>query len=240
MDTTKFDRPFTTLFLLVSVDGKITTGDNDDMDTEDFHHIAGLKEGLSKYYEIEEHLDQVYLNSGKVLAKVGFNAKNPSSRQKRGLSFVVIDNKPHLSTNGCEYLAKWCQTLFLITTNKSHPAYSLREKYPNIKILEYDREIDFPDAFQKLKTDGVDRMTVQTGGTLNAIFLRNKLIDLVSVVVAPCLIGGENTQGLIGGDSLHTKADLEKIKALKFIKCDILDGSYLHLQYEVINDTEIT
>lgn len=234
------DRPTTTLFLLVSVDGKITTGDIDTMDTEDFRHIVGLKEGLPQYYEIEKHLDRVYLNSGKVLAKVGFNSKNPSSAKKEDLSFVVVDNKPHLTIEGYEYLAKWCKNLYLITTNDQHPANSLISKYPNIKILKYSKEIDFLDAFSKLKTEfHIERMVIQTGGTLNSIFLRSKLIDYVSIVIAPCLIGGKNTEGLIGGESLHIKEDLIELKSLKLVKCDILKNSYLHLQYEVNNDTII-
>ena len=40
-------RPETTLFMLMSVDGKISTGDTDIMDVDkDFPTITGLREGL--------------------------------------------------------------------------------------------------------------------------------------------------------------------------------------------------
>lgn len=40
-------RPITTLFMLMSVDGKINTGSTDNMDMDrDFPYISGLKEGL--------------------------------------------------------------------------------------------------------------------------------------------------------------------------------------------------
>jgi len=46
-------RPETTLFLLSSVDGKISTGDTDAMDTDtDYLRIKGVKEGLHQYYDI--------------------------------------------------------------------------------------------------------------------------------------------------------------------------------------------
>lgn len=49
------DRPETTLFLLMSVDGKISTGDNDVLDVDkDFPKIDGIKEGLSQYYKLEQ------------------------------------------------------------------------------------------------------------------------------------------------------------------------------------------
>ena len=47
------DRPITTLFMLMSVDGKISTGSTDNMDVDkDFPGIPGVAEGLHKYYEV--------------------------------------------------------------------------------------------------------------------------------------------------------------------------------------------
>ena len=86
---------------------------------------------------------------------------------------------------------------------------------------------------------GIDRITIESGGTLKAVLLRSKLIDHISIVVAPALIGGSDTSSLIDGESLHSVADIVHIKALALKKCDILDNSYLHLQYDVINETVI-
>ncbi|PIZ42336.1 deaminase [candidate division WWE3 bacterium CG_4_8_14_3_um_filter_42_11] len=231
-------RPYTTLFLIQSLDGKITTGDNDSMDTENFHKITGIKEGMFQYYELEKRMDRVYVNSGKVFEKVGFNEKVWTKDKNDGLSFVVIDNRPHLNLGGCEYLAKRCETFFLITNNQNHPAFSVTSKFSNIIPLVYKRKIDFTDAFEQLQQKHkIERMTVQTGGTLNAEFLRLGLIDAVSVVVAPCLIGGKDTQSLVGGESLHTKEDLKNIKALRLVKSETWSNSYIHLKYEVINRT---
>ena len=48
------NRPITTLFMLESLDGKISSGNNDNMDVDkDFCQIEGVKEGLHQYYEIE-------------------------------------------------------------------------------------------------------------------------------------------------------------------------------------------
>ena len=37
---------------------------------------------------------------------------------------------------------------------------------------------------------GCQRITIQSGGTLNGLFLREKLLDYIDIVVAPVLIGG--------------------------------------------------
>jgi 2,5-diamino-6-(ribosylamino)-4(3H)-pyrimidinone 5'-phosphate reductase len=235
------NRPVGTLFMLSSLDGKISTGDIDELDVDkDFPRIAGIKEGLHQYYDLEKYTDRVSFNSGKVQAKVGANQRT-WEKDRDDVSFVVVDNKPHLDKNGTEYFAKRSDNFFLITTNKNHPAFSLKDTLPTMHIFFYEEKIDFVDVFRRFKEEfGIEKITIQTGGTLNAQFLRLGLIDKVSIVVAPCLIGGKDTQSLIGGESLHTQEDLKKIKALKLIKCDVLENSYLHLQYEVINDTTIT
>jgi len=49
------DKPVTTLFMLMSVDGKISTGNVDDRDVDkDFPRVIGIKEGLKQYYDIEK------------------------------------------------------------------------------------------------------------------------------------------------------------------------------------------
>ena len=46
------DRPITTLFLLMSVDGKISTRFSDELDVDrDFPKIPGVRESLHQYYE---------------------------------------------------------------------------------------------------------------------------------------------------------------------------------------------
>ena len=47
------NRPITTLFMLESLDGKISSGASDNFDADkDFPKINGVKEGLHQYYEL--------------------------------------------------------------------------------------------------------------------------------------------------------------------------------------------
>jgi len=150
--------------------------------------------------------------------------------------FVVIDNKPHLTEKGINYLSKLSEKVVVVTTNNSHPAKSASGILENIEILQYEQKIDFVDMFKKLKTQfGAERVTIQSGGALNSEFLKLGLIDNLSIVVAPILIGGKNTPSLIDGESLHVVEDLQNIRALKLENVDVLENSYLHLKYKVIN-----
>jgi len=233
------EKPKTTLFMLMSVDGKISTGNIDDRDVDkDFPKIKGIKEGLKQYYDIEQTTDLFSMNSGKVMAKVGANIRKENVK-KIPVSFILIDNKPHLNKIGIEYFLKLSKTLFLVTNNKNHPVFEYNNA-ENLFIMFYENKIDFVDLFKQLKNNhGIDSMTIQTGGTLNSILLREKLIDKLSIVIAPALVGGKEASTLIDGESLQTFEDLYKIKALKLNEIITLNDSYINIKYEIINETEI-
>ncbi len=225
------DRPVTTLYMLMSVDGKISTGATDDLDVdEDFPQIPGVSEGLHQYYEIEQTTDLWSLNSGRVQAKIGVNTKKIPNRTP--VSFVVIDNR-HLNENGIRYFCALSKKFVLITSNAKHPAFNIQEG--NFHII-YQKELSLKDALIKLKSEyGCERITIQTGGTLNGLFLREKLFDYVDVVVAPVLIGGKDTSTLIDGKSLLSQKELSSLGVLKLQECEVLENSYLRLRYEVIH-----
>ena len=117
------DRPFTTLFLLVSTDGKISTGDRDEMDVDrDFPHVPSVREGLKQYYDPELGTDQFSLNTGGTFAKIGVNQKQEPPEQLP-VNFVVVDSEPHLSEQGVSYLAHKGRKLKIATSHTAHPAF---------------------------------------------------------------------------------------------------------------------
>ena len=223
------DRPITTLFMLMSVDGKISTGATDDLDVDrDFPKIVGVQEGLHQYYEIEQTTDLWSLNSGRVQKKMGVNSKGMPN--KSSVSFVIIDNN-HLTKQGIRYFCARSKEFVLVTSNADHPAFQVNED--NLHII-CQSKLSLPDALAKLKSEyGCQRITIQSGGTLNGLFLREKLFDYIDIV--PILIGGKDTSTLIDGKSLLSESELSQLGVLKLQECMVLENSYLRLRYQVIH-----
>ena len=225
-------RPITTLFMLESLDGKINSGNTDELDADkDWCKIDGVKEGLHQYYEIEATTDYFSLNTGRVMAKIGVNDRE-EYHDKVEVKFVIIDNKPHLNENGINYMCHWVESLILVTTNKKHIAYSLTEKYDNLDILYYE-ELDLTRLLEDLYSKyNAEKLTIQSGGNLNGLFLRNNLIDYVNIVIAPLLVGGKDVPTLIDGEAISHSKELNKLKPLELIECNKLDNSYVQLKYK--------
>ena len=87
-------RPITTLFMLMSADGKISTGAADTLDMDaDLPHIPGMAEGLQQYYDVEQTTDLWSLCSGRVQAKVGANEKPLPGKTPVSWNFTTMPSE---------------------------------------------------------------------------------------------------------------------------------------------------
>lgn len=224
------DRPVTTLFMLMSLDGKISTGASDERDFDrDLPQVPGVAEGLPQYYELEQETDLWSLNTGRVMAKIGANTL--PAPPKMPVSFAILDNT-HLTEAGVRWLCVKCKELVIVTSNGSHPALGVRE--PNLSVI-YQERPSLSAALARLRFEhGCERLTIQSGGTLNAALVREGLVDFVDVVVAPVLVGGSDTPTLMDGPSLAGVGELPDLRPLELMSCDALRDSYVLLRYRVV------
>lgn len=224
------DRPFTTLFMLMSADGKISCGSTDALDFDrDLPRVPGVGEGLRQYYDLEQQTDLWSLNTGRVMAKIGANEL--PLPEKTVVSFAIVDNT-HLTEAGVRYLCAKCHQLVIVTSNPAHPAMRMGEE--NLSVV-YQEHPSLEQALHRLCNEyGCERLTVQSGGTLNAALLRARLIDAIDIVVAPVLVGGKDTPTLVDGSSLTSLDELSQLVALELVSCDLLRDSYLRLRYRVV------
>ena len=223
------DRPVTTLFMLMSLDGKVSTDVGDELDFDrDLPCVPGVAEGLYRYYELEQETDLWSLNTGRVMAKVGANEQPTPERLP--VSFVIVDNT-HLTEAGVRWLCARCRRAVIVTSNAAHPAHVVGEG--NLSVMLQERS-SLVDALHRLKADhGCERLTIQSGGTLNAALVREGLVDFVDVVVAPVLVGGRDTPTLLDGPALASVGELSKLCPLELLGCEAMQESYVRLRYKV-------
>ena len=86
------------------------------------------------------------------------------------------------------------------------------------------------DLYSKYK---VDKLTIQSGGSMNGLFVRNDLIDYVDIVIAPILIGGKDVPTLVDGESIKSESELGLLRPLELMECNKLNDSYIELKYKV-------
>jgi 2,5-diamino-6-(ribosylamino)-4(3H)-pyrimidinone 5'-phosphate reductase len=78
---------------------------------------------------------------------------------------------------------------------------------------------------------GVKSVRVDSGGVLNGVLLRAGLVDEVSVLVQPCLVGGTTTRSLFVAPDL---AATEGVVRLKLAHVEPVRDDALWLRYKVV------
>ena len=222
-------KPVTTLFMLMSLDGRINMGNTtEDLDRSNEFVRFAIQENSSE--------DLCSLNTGKVMQKIGINEKTDIP-EKNSFKRVIIDRNSDINENGINYLCHLSDSVFLITNNKEHPAFCVKNYYKNLEILYYENEIDLKEILEKLKTQyKIDQITIQSGGELNEEFLKAGLFDYLNIIIAPVLLGEDEEKTKNTKRTITTVEELNRLSALELLECNEIGDSYVQLKYKVLNN----
>lgn len=193
-------RPHIICHMMISIDGRI--------DCEMTAKISGVKE----YYDSLKALNVQATVSGRVTAQLElaqdgeFVSKKEEIFGREGFSkkcdsdnyCVVVDTKGSLLWTHPKELN---QPLIVITTmsvKKDYLDYLDSERISWIAVGE--KQIDLVHACEILTREfGIERMAIVGGGHINAGFLREGLLDEVSLVVGPAIDGRAGMTALFDG-----------------------------------------
>lgn len=144
---------------------------------------------------------------------------------RKGINNVLIDNK--LDADGVQNLSLLSKKLIIVTANSNHAAN--KTNHTNVSII-YQEKLNLQKLLEDLyENHGCIKITIQTGGTLNEIFLRNKLFDYVEIVIAPELTGGGESTA-----APFCESEFYKLGTLKLETSEVLEDSYIRVRYKVI------
>jgi 2,5-diamino-6-(ribosylamino)-4(3H)-pyrimidinone 5'-phosphate reductase len=105
------------------------------------------------------------------------------------------------------------------------------ERHGVERILAGKDHVDLAVALSELRARyDVERVRVDSGGTLNGMLLKLGLVDEVSLLVAPVLMGDGASRPFY-----HPPASAEGYTSLKLLHQERLTGDNLWLRYEVVH-----
>ena len=99
-------------------------------------------------------------------------------------------------------------------------------------ILTGEDRVDLRASLEELYSRyGVESIRVDSGGTLNGVLLREGLVDEISLLIHPCLVGGTTPRSLFVAPDLTSADDVIDVR-LAHVE-ELRDG-VVWLRYEVI------
>ena len=125
----------------------------------------------------------------------------------------------------------------VFTTTQTDPAQIERLRDCGAEVYTMGEQlVDLEAALRKLRQEGIRRLLVEGGGTLNASLLRLNLVDQVKVYVAPFILGGSKAPTYVDGAGY----ELADAIPLRLDQVEDLEGGGVVLHYSVNNQiTEI-
>jgi 2,5-diamino-6-(ribosylamino)-4(3H)-pyrimidinone 5'-phosphate reductase len=100
-------------------------------------------------------------------------------------------------------------------------------------IVAGEERVDLRAALEELGAHyGMRRVRVDSGGTLAGVLLREGLVDEVSVLVNPALVGGTSARSMFVAPDLTSP---EGVIPLKLLDVEKLCGDVVWLHYQVVS-----
>jgi 2,5-diamino-6-(ribosylamino)-4(3H)-pyrimidinone 5'-phosphate reductase len=220
-------RPYVILNAAMTLDGKIATQTGSS-------NISGKKD-LERVHELRKECDAIMVGIGTVLADdprltVHKIDANPDDNPIR----IVVDSKCRTPMDA--RITNSDAKTIIACANEYKDEFKQSEKYETFKergvkfFFSGDERVDLVALMSYLHEEGIDKLMLEGGSTLNFSMIKAGLIDRISICVAPMIDGGANAKTFFDGEGFDMMDDAVK---LELIDSYTLDKDLI-LTYDVL------
>lgn len=214
---TKTGRPFVVLKAAMTLDGKIATASGESQ------WITGAK-ARAHVHQLRSRVDVIAVGVETALKDdpqltVRVSGGKRSVTGIRQPVRMIFDSRLRIPF-GARVLQGTEQVPTIIaTTNLAGPRKVERLRKMGVEVLvlpSRGSRVSLGKCLQALGSMGFSSMLVEGGAELHAGFLRESLVNRVCLYVAPALLGGQESKGLLGGRSPRSLADIVSLSNVHF------------------------
>ncbi len=202
-------RPHVILNAAMTLDGKIATVAGDS--------TISCGADLDRIHRLRARVDAVMIGVGTVLAD------NPSLtvRRTRGKNpaRIIVDSEAR-TPPAAKVLDGSAKTIIAVTSRA--PKQRVRRLLAaGVQVVPCGSEkVCLPKLLEKLYAQGVRKLLLEGGSTLNWGMLEQGLVDEVCVAIAPCIVGGTIARTLVGGKGFARVSKSIKLELLSVKRVD--------------------
>ena len=202
-------RPYVILNAAMTLDGKIATSTGSS-------NISG-KEDLERVHELRKECDAIMGGIGTVLADdPRLTVHKIDAKPEDNPVRVVVDSKCRTpiaarSTN------KDARTI-IAGANEYKYDFMVTDRYETFKkrgvdfFFSGDKRVDLSLLMSYLHEEGIEKLMLEGGATLNFSMIKAGLIDEIRICVAPMVVGGANAKTFFDGEGFDLMDDAVRLE----------------------------
>ena len=220
-------RPYVILNAAMTLDGKIATATGSS-------NISGKKD-LERVHEIRKECDGIMVGIGTVLADdPRLTVHKIDAKPEDNPVRVVVDSKCRTPIDA--RITNSDAKTIIAVANEYKDELKQSEKYETFKnrgvkfFFSGGERVDLVALMSYLHEEGIDKLMLEGGSTLNFSMIKAVLIDEISICVAPMIVGGANAKTFFDGDGFDT---MDEAIRLELIDSYSLDKDFI-LKYKVL------
>ncbi len=202
-------RPFVHLKLAMSLDGRISLMNS--VSTT----LSG-KESAERVQDLRHEHDAILIGGNTAFVDNPSLTDRSGKKRRRKLVRVVLDNRLQIPLNST-LISTAKETPTLIVSNSSDEDKINRLTEAGVDFARTNAR-DLNEVLDELKKRDLQSVLVEGGAEIAGAFVDAKLVDKLTFIVAPIVIGGKNAPLAIGGNGANSLEDAWRLDDLQIIK----------------------
>ena len=194
-------RPYVILNAAMTLDGKIATQTGSS-------NISG-KEDLQRVHELRKECDAIMVGIGTVMADdPRLTVHKIDAKPEDNPVRVVVDSKCRTPI-AARITNKDARTI-IAGANEYKYDFKVSDRYETFRkrgvdfFFSGEKRVDLVALMSYLHEEGIEKLMLEGGATLNFSMIKAGLIDEIRICVAPMVVGGANAKTFFDGDGFDT------------------------------------
>ena len=198
--------PFVHLKLAVSLDGKIATR------TRDSRWITG-PESRARAQDLRHEYDSILVGAGTAITDDPLLIDRSGLPRRRPLVRVVLDDAVRLSPSS-QLATTALQAPVIVFGNKREPK-QLRDK--GVEVVNSDRG-DLLAVLRELGSRSIQSVLIEGGAAVAGEFIDAGLVNKVTFMIAPKIIGGTDAPSAVGGRGVEMMSEAFELERIAVVQ----------------------
>jgi diaminohydroxyphosphoribosylaminopyrimidine deaminase / 5-amino-6-(5-phosphoribosylamino)uracil reductase len=204
-------RPFVHLKLAVSLDGRISL-------KQSVSTALSGEEALKRVHDLRHEHDAILVGGNTAFVDRPSLTDRSGKPRRRPLARIILDNSLRLPLDSpMVQTSKETPTIVFTNSDDFDKIVQLSEAGVSVvKSEKGGRDLDF--VLDHLKNQDIQSVLVEGGSEVAGAFCDEKLVDKVTFLVAPIIIGGPNAPMSIGGNGATSIEEALRLRDIEIAR----------------------